>query len=161
MGCTDLGQTDVELSFAINTGEERNEQRHLTRNNLAREHTIVNLVNSLSPYVISERKNFTKYGISNNETTSAPETIDTINGNHDISFDLISALDFIENKETGDLNDEQLDDNFNLMNELRLSNAKQASLLLHPYTNISTKEFCTNLLHFFRQTNLCKTYSFI
>ncbi|CAF1530074.1 unnamed protein product, partial [Adineta steineri] len=100
----------------------------------------------------------TECDVSNSETLSASKPIDTTYDNYDIDFDLISP-EFIENTEADDSNDDTLNDNFNLINELILSHNKQVALPLHPYTNISTKEFCTNLLRAFRQTKLCKTYS--
>ncbi|CAF5020860.1 unnamed protein product [Rotaria sp. Silwood1] len=150
---------DVELSLAMETAEDRNEQRRLTRNNLSRKQTIVNLMNGLSSYVIPKAKNFAECDVSSSEILSLSETMHTFHGNYDIDFDLISAADCIGNAETDDLDDDQSDDNFNLINELLLSNNKQVSLPLHSYTDISTKEFCTNVLRAFRQTNLCKTYS--
>ncbi|CAF4171168.1 unnamed protein product [Adineta steineri] len=149
---------NVELTLAMEIAEDHNEQRRLTRNNVARKQTVINLVNGLSSYVISERKNATECDVSNSETLSASKPIDTTYDNYDIDFDLISP-EFIENTEADDSNDDTLNDNFNLINELILSHNKQVALPLHPYTNISTKEFCTNLLRAFRQTKLCKTYS--
>ncbi|CAF1503674.1 unnamed protein product, partial [Adineta steineri] len=149
---------NVELTLAMEIAEDRNEQRRLTRNNIARKQTVINLVNGLSSYVISERKNSTECNVSDSETLSASKTIDTTYDNYDFDFDLISP-EFIENTEADDSNDDILNDNFNLINELVLSHNKQVALPLHPYTNISTKEFCTNILRAFRQTKLCKTYS--
>lgn len=150
---------DEELSLAMETAEDQNQQRRLTRNNLSRKQRIVNLMNGLSSYVISQAKNFAECDVSNNEILSSSEIMDTSHNNYDIDFDLISATDCIGNTETNDLGDDQSDDNFNLINNLLLSNDIQVSLPLHSYTDISTKEFCTNLLRAFRQTNLCKTYS--
>ncbi|CAF4162446.1 unnamed protein product, partial [Adineta steineri] len=89
---------NVELTLAMEIAEDRNEQRRLTRNNVARKQTVINLVNGLSSYVISERKNSTECDVSNSETLSASKPIDTTYDNYDIDFDLISP-EFIENTE--------------------------------------------------------------
>ncbi|CAF3254449.1 unnamed protein product [Rotaria sp. Silwood2] len=133
---------DVELLLAMETAEDRNEQRRLTRNNLSRKQTIVNLMIGLSSYVIRKVKNFAECDVSNSEILSSSETMHTFHGNYDIDFDLISAADCIGNAETDDLDDDQSEDNFNLINELLLSNNKQVSLPLHSYTDISTKKVC-------------------
>ncbi|CAF4718323.1 unnamed protein product, partial [Rotaria sp. Silwood2] len=122
---------DVELSLAMETAEDRNEQRRLTRNNLSRKQTIVNLMNGLSSYVIPKAKNFAECDVLNSEILSSSETMHTLHGNYDIDFDLISAADCIGNAEIDDLDDDQSDDNFNLINELLSSNNKQVSLPLH------------------------------
>jgi hypothetical protein len=60
----------------------------------------------------------------------------------------------------------ELDDNLVLLDELFSSKDEHFLLKyapnplpLHPYTNTSTNEFCTNLISTFRKANLCKTYS--
>lgn len=145
--------------MTIETAENRNERQRLARNNRSRKQTMVNLIDGISSYAVPKAKGFIESDVTNMEIRSSSETIDIFHDNYDLDFDLISAADCVENTAADDLDDDQSDDNFNEINELILANNKEVSLPLHPYTNISTKKYCTNLIRVFRQTNLCKTYS--
>jgi hypothetical protein len=157
-----------ELLLAIKNAEHHKEQRRLLKNHLSRRQTTINLVDGLSPYVIPKIKNSVNCGFSNDEASGSSESIYTYNPTYDIDFDPVLTEDCIRNSEADDFYDDQeeLDDNlvlldelFSSKNELFLSKDGQDSLPLHPYTNISTNEFCTNVIRTFRTANLCKTYS--
>lgn len=102
------------------------------------------------------------------EATRLSDSICTSYVNYDIDFDPIITDDSIQNNEdnTFDNDETELNENLALLDELFLSEdehfpTKDASGLvpLHPYTNISRNEFCTNLIRVFREANLCKIYS--
>ena len=83
----------------------------------------------------------------------------TYHHSYDIDFDSVLTGHCMEKTETDVLDDDQEDDNLILLNEPFLSEHEQVPIPLHPFTNLSTNEFCTSLFRTFREANLCKTYS--
>lgn len=156
-----LDKMAEELLLALKNAEYNNEQRRLLRNQRSRKQTLVNLVDGFVPYIISKNENLVDSGLSNHEILSSSEPIHAYDENDGIDFNLFLAEDCADNNESDDLENDhvEFDDNIILLDELFSSKVEQDFLPLHPYTNISANEFCKNLIHTFRQANLCKTYS--
>ena len=150
---------NIELLLAMENAENYNQQRRVSQNIYFRKQTVVNLTDGILPYRVPTAANFVNCNISNREMSSSSETIYTYHHSYDIGFDPVLTGHCMEKAETDVLDDDQEDDNLILLNELVLSEHEHVPLPLHPFTNLSTREFCTNLVRTFREANLCKTYS--
>ena len=150
-----------ELLLSMINAEYYNEQRRLSINTSARQQTKRNLVDGLSPYVISKVNSCLRDEISNEELFRSSETMQTCCDDYDIDFDLILPEDCLDETEfeNADVELDDSNDNLVFLNEICSFKDKNNSIPLHPYTSISTGEFCIAILRILRQANLCKSYS--
>lgn len=150
-----------EFLLSMKNAEHCNQQRRISINTVARVQKNINLVNGLSPYLISKPNKCSHHGFSNEEASSSSQTIDEFCDDDNIDCDLNLPEDDIEKTEVEDIyitvNDE--DDNLFLLKELFSLKNQNNSIPLHPYMSVTTSEFCTLLVRAFQQANLCKSYS--
>jgi hypothetical protein len=157
-----------EFELSLKDAEHRSEQRRLSKNESLRRQTTMNLIDGLSPYVFPRKEDSNRRASANTEATTLLDSMCTSDTNSDIDFDPITRDDSIENNEDVTFEEDETEStkSLSVLDELFWSEEEHLSrkdgsdlLPLHSYTNISSKEFCVNLIRAFREANLCKTYS--
>ncbi|CAF2789815.1 unnamed protein product [Rotaria sp. Silwood2] len=154
---------DLEITLAIEKGQHQFQQQLKSRKEKSREQKVVNLVQGLSPYLVTEATTECTNQFSNNQLLYSCESIISQNNdennynNMDIDFDLLEYEN--DESDTDDEIDNQSDDDLTSLHGNRLTEPDQNSALLHQYTHITQNEYCTNLLYLFRQANISKLHS--
>ncbi|CAF3733842.1 unnamed protein product [Rotaria sp. Silwood1] len=154
---------DLEITLAIENGQHQCEQQLKSRKEKFREQKVVNLFQGLSPYVVTEATTECTNQSSNNQLLCSCESIVSQNNdennqnNTDIDFDLLEYEN--DESDTDDVIDNPSDDDLTSFDGNHLTVPDQNSAALHQYTHITQNEYCTNLLHLFRQANISKLHS--
>ncbi|CAF1281674.1 unnamed protein product [Rotaria sordida] len=126
---------DLEITLATENGQQQCQQRLKSKREKSREQNVVNLVQGLSPYLVTEATTECTNQSSNNQLLCSCESIVSQNNdannhnNMDIDFDLLEYES--DESDTDDVIDNQSDDDLTLFHGNRRTEPDQNSALLH------------------------------